>query len=148
MVMGRCIVTVICITFTCILELHTSGRMLHENWALGKKLRGEEDLLHEKCRKDWRGVALIVETRGGSEVEFMLRRREGGMGRGNWWMLVSPVQVPRKGKGDMEYPGASRSMYVCMYNDVVEHSTHRLTHLAQRYRELTASTRANWAGPY
>ena len=24
------------------------------------------------------------------------------MGRGNWWMLASPVQVPRKGKGDME----------------------------------------------
>ena len=23
------------------------------------------------------------------------------MGRGNWWMLASPVQVPRKGKGDM-----------------------------------------------
>ena len=41
-------------------------------------------------------------SRGGSKVEFMLRRREGGMGRGNWWMLASPVQVPRKGKGDME----------------------------------------------
>ena len=38
-----------------LLELHTSGRMLHPNWALGKRLRGEEDLLHEKCRKDWRG---------------------------------------------------------------------------------------------
>ena len=24
------------------------------------------------------------------------------MGRGNWWMFASPVQVPRKGKGDME----------------------------------------------
>ena len=24
------------------------------------------------------------------------------MGRGNWWMLASPVQVPRMGKGDME----------------------------------------------
>ena len=24
------------------------------------------------------------------------------MGRGNWWMLASPVQVPHKGKGDME----------------------------------------------
>ena len=24
------------------------------------------------------------------------------MGRGNWWVLASPVQVPRKGKGDME----------------------------------------------
>ena len=23
-----------------LLELHTSGRMLHENWALGKRLRG------------------------------------------------------------------------------------------------------------
>ena len=33
---------------------------------------------------------------------YMLRRREGGMGRGNWWMLASPVQVPRKGKEDME----------------------------------------------
>ena len=38
-----------------LLELHTSGIMLHPNWALGKRLRGEEDLLHEKCRKDWRG---------------------------------------------------------------------------------------------
>ena len=27
----------------------------------GKRLRGEKDLLHEKCRKDWRGVTLIVE---------------------------------------------------------------------------------------
>ena len=24
------------------------------------------------------------------------------MGRGNWWMLASPVQVPPTGKGDME----------------------------------------------
>ena len=24
------------------------------------------------------------------------------MERGNWWMLASPVQVPRKGEGDME----------------------------------------------
>ena len=24
------------------------------------------------------------------------------MGRGNWWMLASPVQVSRKGKGGME----------------------------------------------
>ena len=24
------------------------------------------------------------------------------MGRGNWWVLASPVQVLRKGKGDME----------------------------------------------
>ena len=24
------------------------------------------------------------------------------MGRGNWWMLASPVQVLRKGKGDRE----------------------------------------------
>ena len=47
-----------------LLELHTShasGRMLHENWTLGKRLRGEEYLLHEKGRKDWRGVVLIVE---------------------------------------------------------------------------------------
>ena len=41
-------------------------------------------------------------SRGGSKVEFILRRRGGGMGWENWWMLASPVQVPRKGKGDME----------------------------------------------
>ena len=35
------------------------------------------------------GVVLIVE--GGGEVEFIIRKREGGMGRGNWWMLASPV---------------------------------------------------------
>ena len=29
------------------------------------------------------------------------------MGRGNWWMLASPVQVPRKGKGDMVMEGLS-----------------------------------------
>ena len=51
------------------------------------------------------------------------------MGRGNWWMLASPVQVARKGKRDTEglspawqastggykYPGASRSMYVYVH---------------------------------
>ena len=39
--------------------------MLHENLTLGKRLRGEENLLHEKCRKDWKRVALRVE--GGVE---------------------------------------------------------------------------------
>ena len=43
-----------------------------------------------------------LNSRGGSKVEFILRRREGGMGRGNWWMLASPVQVPCKRKANME----------------------------------------------
>ena len=70
-------------------------------------------------------------SRGGSKVEFILRRREGGMGRGNWWMLASPVQVPRKEKGDMVMEGlspastggyrsileqADQCMYVCRPN--------------------------------
>ena len=29
-------------------------------------------------------------SRGGSKAEFILKRREGEMGRGNWWMLASP----------------------------------------------------------
>ena len=74
--------------------------MLHENWTLGKRLRREENLLHEKGRTDWEEGG--PNGRGGSKAEFILRRREGGMGRGIWWMLASPVQVPRKGKGDME----------------------------------------------
>ena len=58
------------------------------------------------------------------------------MGRGNWWMLASPVQVPRKGKGDMEglSPACQVSrggyiiswsklinvcMYVCMYGTIM-----------------------------
>ena len=55
-------------------------------------------------------------SRGGSKIEFILRRREGGMGRGNWWMIAFPVQVPRKGKGDT---GGYRSILeqadLCMY---------------------------------
>ena len=58
------------------------------------------------------------------------------MGRGNWWMLASPVQVPRKWKGDMEglspalqaSTGGYRSileqvdqcMYVCILIDATK----------------------------
>ena len=53
------------------------------------------------------------------------------MGRGNWWMLAFPVQVPRKEKGDMEglspacqastggysniLEQADKCIHVCMY---------------------------------
>ena len=70
-------------------------------------------------------------SRGGSKAEFILRRREGGMGRGNWWMLASPVQVPPKGKRDIKglspawqaSTGGYRSILVqadqCMYSSIL-----------------------------
>ena len=61
-------------------------------------------------------------SRGGSTVEFigLLRRREGGMGRGNWWMLASPVQVPRKGKGDMEGLSPALQASTGRYRSILE----------------------------
>ena len=67
------------------------------------------------------------------------------MGRGNWWMLAFPVQVPRKGKGDMEglspackasiggyrniLEQADKCMYVCTLDSKVDKQTNKQTNM-------------------
>ena len=63
---------------------------------------------------------MYVDSRGGRIAEFIHRRRQGGMGRGNWWMLASAVQVPRKGKGDMEGLSPAWQASTAGYRSILE----------------------------
>ena len=106
---------------------HFRKNQLHENWTLGKRLREEENLLREKCRKDWEEGG--PDRRRGSKAEFILRRREGEWGGDLVDAFLScpgtPQGVGRHGGVEpclaglhrwlQKYPGASRSMYVYMY---------------------------------
>ena len=93
-----------------LLELHT-----------GKKAKGGGRSTSWEVQERLKRGSL--NGRWGSKVEFILRRREGRMGRGNWWMLASPVQAPRKGKGGMEGLSLAWQASTGSYRSILEQSS-------------------------